>query len=89
MRRISDFSDLQIDYVVPFRDSTYKGFVIEWSSPSIGWGEYTVWFEKDKDSNDEFSYNIFADTEYMDKGEDKEFTKALLNLLIDKISIHS
>lgn len=89
MRKISDFSDLQIDYVVPFRDNIYKGFTIEWSSPSIGFGEYQIWFEKDKDSDDEFSYNIFADTECMDKGEDKEFTKALLNLLIDKINIYS
>ena len=88
MRRISDFSDLQIDSVIPFRENTYKGFIIEWSSPSIGWGEYTIWFEKDEDSNDEYSYNIFASTEHMDKGEDKEFSKAILNLLVDKIKIH-
>ena len=89
MRRISDFSDLQIDFVVPFRDSTYKGFTIGWSSPSIGFGEYQIWFEKDNESDDEYSYKIFADTEHMDKDEDKEFTKALLNLLIDKINIYS
>ena len=88
MRRISDFSDLQIDSVIPFKDNTYKGFTIEWSSPSIGWGEYQIWFEKDKDSDDEFAYNVFADTEHMDKGEDKEFTKAILNLLVDKIKIY-
>ena len=90
MRKISDFSDLQIDYVIPFRgkEYLYKGFTIEWSSPSIGWGEYQIWFEKDKDSDDAFSYNIFADTEHMDKGEDKEFTKAILNLLVDKIKIY-
>jgi hypothetical protein len=87
MRKIS-FSDLQIDSVIPFRDNTYKGFTIEWSSPSIGFGEYQIWFEKDKDSDDEFSYIIYADTECMDKGEDKEFTKAILNLLVDKIHIH-
>ena len=89
MRRISDFSDLQIDSVIPFhRNSTYRGFLIEWSSPSIGWGEYQIWFEKDEDSNDEYSYNIIASTEHMDKNEDKEFTKAILNLLVDKIKIY-
>jgi hypothetical protein len=88
MRRISDFSDLQIDSVVPFRENTYKGFTIEWSSPSIGFGEYQIWFEKDENSDDEFSYIVYADTECMDKGEDKEFTKAILNLLVDKIHIH-
>ena len=88
MRRISDFSDLHIDSVIPFRDSPYKGFVIEWSSPSIGWGEYQIWFEKDEDSDDEYSYNVFASTENMDKGEDKEFSKAILNLLVDKIKVH-
>lgn len=82
------FPDLQIDSVIPFRDNTYKGFTIEWSSPSIGFGEYQIWFEKDKDSDDEFSYIVYADTECMDKGEDKEFTKAILNLLVDKIHIH-
>jgi hypothetical protein len=88
MRRISDFSDLQIDSVVPFRENTYKGFTIEWSSPSIGFGEYQIWFEKDENSDDEFSYIVYADTECMDKGEDKEFTKAILNLLVDKIHIY-
>ena len=88
MRKISDFSDLEIDSIIPFRDNTYKGFTIEWSSPSIGFGEYQIWFEKDKDSDDGFSYIVYADTECMDKGEDKEFTKAILNLLVDKIHIH-
>ena len=88
MRKISDFSDLQIDSIIPFRDNTYKGFTIEWSSPSIGFGEYQIWFEKDENSDDEFSYIVYADTECMDKGEDKEFTKAILNLLVDKIHIH-
>lgn len=88
MRKISDFSDLQIDSVIPFKENTYKGFTIEWSSPSIGWGEYRIWFEKDENSDDEFSYIIYADTECMDKGEDKEFTKVILNLLVDKIHVH-
>jgi hypothetical protein len=88
MRKISDFSDLQIDSIIPFKDNTYKGFTIEWSSPSIGFGEYQIWFEKDENSDDEFSYIVYADTECMDKGEDKEFTKAILNLLVDKIHIY-
>lgn len=89
MRKISDFSDLQIDSIRPFAEwSTDRGFVIEWSSPSIGFGEYQIWFEKDKNSDDVFAYNVYADTECMDKGEDKEFTKAILNLLVDKIHIH-
>lgn len=89
MRKISDFSDLQIDSIRPFAEwSTDRGFVIEWSSPSIGFGEYQIWFEKDKNSDDVFEYNVFADTEHMDKDEDKEFTKAILNLLVDKIHIH-
>ena len=83
-----EFKDLEIDNVIPFRDNTYKGFTIEWSSPSIGFGEYQIWFEKDKDSDDEFSYIVYADTEHMDKGDNKEFTKAILNLLVDKIQIY-
>ncbi len=85
---MNKFKDLQIDSVIPFRDNTYKGFTIEWSSPSIGFGEYQIWFEKDENSDDDFAYNVFADTEHMDKGDNKEFTKAILNLLVDKIQIY-
>lgn len=79
-----DFKDLKINNIKPFTDwSKYKGFVIEWSSPSIGFGEYQLFFDKVDDD-----YILWADTEHMDKENSKEFTKAILDLLVNEIRIY-
>lgn len=51
---------------------------IEWSA-NIGFGRYELWIGDDG--------LLHADTEYMDKGEDKEFTKMILEALVDKIIV--
>ena len=51
---------------------------IEWSS-NIGWGRYELILGDDG--------MLHAYTEYMDKGEDKEFTKAILEKLVEKIVV--
>ena len=51
---------------------------IEWSS-NIGWGSYELVLENDG--------MLHAYTEYMDRGEDKEFTKAILAELVNHIVI--
>jgi hypothetical protein len=53
---------------------------IEWSA-NIGFGRYELILGDDG--------NLHAYTEYMDKGEDKEFTKMILNALVDKIVIEN
>ena len=51
---------------------------IEWSA-NIGFGRYELVPGDDG--------MLHAYTEYMDRGEDKEFTKAILKKLVDKIVI--
>ena len=62
--------------------------IIRWTS-DIGFGEYTIfastWNEETKEFTDEKKW--IADTEYMDKGEDKEFGKKLLELWMEQIQI--
>lgn len=52
---------------------------INWSAPNCGFGQYTMVLGEDG--------KLHADTEHMDKNDDKRFTKLLLQLLIDKIDI--
>ena len=52
--------------------------IIEWSS-NIGWGRYDLVLEDDG--------MLHAYTECMDKGDDKEFTKAILEKLVEKIVV--
>ena len=53
--------------------------IIEWSSPDIGFGEFTLLVAEDS--------TIHARTECMDNQDDKEFTRRILNLLVDHIFI--
>ena len=52
--------------------------IIEWSS-NIGWGRYDLALGDDG--------MLHAYTECMDRGEDKEFTKAILAELVNKIVV--
>lgn len=51
---------------------------IEWSS-NIGWGRYELILGDDG--------LLHAYTECMDRGEDKEFTQAILEKLVEKIVV--
>ena len=53
------------------------GFIIRWRG-SHGVGEYLIYMKDGK---------IYGDSEYMDRGEDKNFLKALLNKLVEDIII--
>ena len=68
---------LQIDKVKPFVSEVYSGLTIVWSS-DIGWGEYTLYTSEDK---------WYADSEYMDRGEDKEFISELMRLFIEQLEV--
>lgn len=69
--------NLKIEDLIPFVNEDFFGFVVEWTS-NIGWGEYTIY--KNKDSN-----QWFANSEYMDNNEDKDFIKKLMELFIEKL----
>lgn len=75
--KIEDIN-LRVDYVRPFHTNSYECLIIGWSS-DIGFGEYT--FCKNTE-NSESVWKI--DSENMDRGEDKDFGRALLSLWMDK-----
>lgn len=52
---------------------------IEWSAPNCGFGQYVMYLGDDG--------LLHADSEHMDKGEDRRFTQLLLALLIEKVVI--
>ena len=52
--------------------------IIEWSA-NIGWGRYDLVLGDDG--------MLHAYTECMDRGEDKEFTKMILDKLVEKIVV--
>lgn len=57
------------------------GVLVSWSAPNVGFGEWALYWGGDG--------KLHADTEYMDQGEDKEFTRAIMNALVDEIVIDS
>ena len=71
--------ELKLDKVEPFANSKYSGVVLEWSG-NIGWGEYTIYRNYDSDE-------WFAESECMDRGEDKDFLRELLKQFVDKIKV--
>lgn len=71
--------DIEINDIIPFSNEQYKGFTIQWSG-NIGWGEYTIYYD-----NIEGVWH--ADSECMDKGDDKEFLTLLLNEFIKQVRI--
>lgn len=73
---------LEIDDIWANRHEQYapRGVIgIEWSAPNCGFGQYIMRVGEDG--------LLHADSEYMDKGDDKQFTKLLLELLFNKIVI--
>lgn len=71
--------ELKLDKVEPFANSKYSGIVFEWSG-NIGWGEYTIYREH-------YSDEWIAESECMDRGEDKDFLRELLKQFADKIKV--
>ena len=59
---------------------------------NLGFGQYTLYFDhKDLTVEDGLEdcvlTKVTADSECMDKGEDKEFLKALMEKLIDMVEV--
>lgn len=80
MRRkpVSEY-ELKLDKIGTFVNSKYSGIVLEWSG-NIGWGEYTIYKEYGSDE-------WFAESECMDRGEDKDFLRELLKQFADKVKV--
>ena len=78
--KIDKCSGLQIDEVWPVSTKVYPngGIGVYWSG-DVGFGEFALtWGDDGK---------LHADTEHMDRGEDKRFTEAILKLLAAHIII--
>ena len=75
-----EIKDLSIDDIwIRVHEYCPNGVIcIEWSA-NIGFGRYELVLGDDG--------KFHAYTEYMDKDEDKEFTKIILNALVDKIIV--
>lgn len=73
-----NFEDLELEIIEiePFSGPIHKGIIIKWDS-NIGFGEYTLFRDK-RDGT------LFADSESMDKDEDKSFLETLLMLALKK-----
>lgn len=55
-------------------NAKHTGIYIRWFSEQIGWGEYYISFDEEKQT-------IFVDSECMDKEDDMSFLKALFEAL--------
>ena len=55
-------------------NAAHTGIDIRWVSEQIGWGEYYISFDEEKQT-------IFVDSECMDKEDDMSFLKALFEAL--------
>ena len=73
-------SKVFIEEVTPIRTDLYPdgGMVIDWTS-DIGWGQYALFWGEDG--------KLHAETECLDSEDDKKFTKAILEALVDEIII--
>jgi len=72
-----DSIHLSIEEVIPFNNDRHSGIIFKWSS-DIGFGEYTIYKNKD---------GWFADSENMDSNNDKSFIKELMKLWIKDICV--
>ena len=70
---------LKIDNTIPFYSDNFAGLIIEWSS-DIGFGQYEIYQAVG-------STEWYADSEYMDINEDKEFIRELMRLFIEQLDI--
>ena len=73
--------ELKLDKIEPFANGQFLGITFEWSG-NIGWGEYTIYKEHGADE-------WVADSEGMDKEEDKDFLRELLKQFADKVKVVS
>ena len=71
--------ELSVENVKAFSNDNYEGLSIQWSS-KIGFGEYDFYRKKGETQ-------WHADTEYMDKDDDKDFGRELLKLWMDSVTI--
>lgn len=80
-KRLHDVKEihLEIDDVEVFSNEDYEGLDINWNS-TIGFGEYCLYRKKGTDQ-------WCADSEYMDRNDDKEFIMELLKLFVQKLNI--
>jgi len=69
------------DYDQSYPDKETQVMVLGWGC-NLGFGEYAFYFE-DRGKGIE----IIADSEHMDKGENKEFLKALMEKFVEKVEI--
>lgn len=78
--KIDKCSGLQIDEVWPVSTKVCPngGIGVYWSG-DVGFGEFVLTWRDDG--------KLHADTEHMDRGEDKRFTEAILKLLAAQIII--
>ena len=73
------------------KDKKSNASFFEWGC-NLGFGQYTLYFNhKDVTVEDGLEdyvlIKVTADSECMDKGEDKEFLKALMEKLIDMVEV--
>ena len=69
-----------VDDIEPFINDDYRGFKLLWYG-NIGFGEYTIYQNVD-DPN-----KWKADSEHMDKPDDKWFIRKLFDNLIEQLEI--
>ena len=82
---VLNVGSLEITDIIGLKD----GFLIRWSSPEIGFGEYTI-HAKVKRNDFGFAEGgilIEGDSECMDNNDDKTFLRSLLGRLLEKINI--
>ena len=72
--------NLKVCDVIPI----HGGIILRWTS-SLGFGEYTTFTSDLKDEEGDRKW--VAMSECMDRGEDKEFGKKLLDLWMEQIQI--
>lgn len=73
--------DLKIENIYPYSNAKWEGFDIYWTS-KIGFGTYNIY--RSRDSN-----KWFADSEYMDSDNNKEFITELMRLFIETLKIEA
>ena len=73
-----DIKDLTVDGISAFENERVQVITIYWSA-NIGFGEYTLTAKNCKDWK--------GDSECMDKGDDKEFLKMLLEKVVEMVEV--
>ena len=69
-----------------FENGNGASIQIDWMG-NLGYGQYTLYTEDDVYHDDEIHWK--ADSETMDRGEDKEFIRLLLDKFVEGLEIES